>query len=112
MGCVSSTEARENIHLPYTTATWTSSLSFNQRNLVLSLIGCLKYHLRLLASEQPANEHTEELLALYGTLLNHLDDRTVLLNRSINKTSSFSESQPFNPGPMYPTLDLPPPPSH
>lgn len=112
MGCCGSKETTEPIFVPYTTATWTTSLSFDQRSMVLDLIGHLKCHLRLLAAEKPPNEHTEELLALYGTLLNHLDDRTVLFNRSINKAPVYSGSQPFNPGPRYPTLDLPHPPSH
>jgi len=110
MGCATSKRFEEPIYLPYSTVTWTLDLSFDQRTSVHKIISVIKGDMKYLARPERTNEHTEEILAIYGALLNQLDDKTILLNKSVNR-KSFKRSSAFQPGLCYPTLDLPTPPT-
>lgn len=101
------------VFFPYTSAKWATKLSFNQRIHVFDLINLLKFQMRSIAGDSHRNEYTEELLAIYGALLDQLDDKTILLNKHLNHdTRIIGEDRATHTRSLYPDLDLPSPPSY
>lgn len=101
------------VFFPYTSAKWATKLSPDQRIHVFNLIHLLKFQMRTIARDLDHNEHTEELLAIYGALLDQLDDKTILLTKHLNHDTRLAgEDRDLQPRSLYPDLDLPSPPSY